>query len=401
MSTKRLTLLAILVALVALGQLTFNIYLPSIPKIAQAFQVSNVQIQYTITLYLIAFAIGQLFTGMLSDRFGRKPVLLAGLCLYAASSLLCAFAGSLITLIAGRILQAIGGCTGFVIARAVVRDMTDQNSAASMLGYITMAMVVAPTIAPTVGGYLTDNFGWQTIFIFLTVFCLATLLAVTLKLPETNKTRTKSLHIKEQMGNYGQLLRSTPFLGYALTASFASSTFFAFASGSPHIMINMLGLSAAEYGAYFAFGPAGFMVGNFISGRLSVKYGTDRLIDIGNLIAIAGALLMLSFVMAGIFTPLSLSAPFFFVTLSNGLAVTNSIAGAISINPKLAGTAAGLAGFMQMSTAAIVVTLTSSLQGNSRFTMIFMVLACGVMALLYSKLTSRARAEAHKSAAPI
>jgi len=133
MSTSRLTLLAILVALVALGQMTFNIYLPSIPRIAEAFQVSNLQVQYTITLYLIAFAIGQLFAGMLSDRFGRKPVLVAGLCLYAASSLLCAFADSLTILIVGRILQAIGGCTGFVVARAVVRDLTDQNSAASML----------------------------------------------------------------------------------------------------------------------------------------------------------------------------------------------------------------------------------------------------------------------------
>jgi len=211
--------------------MTFNIYLPSIPRIAEAFQVSNLQVQYTITLYLIAFAIGQLFTGMLSDRFGRKPVLVAGLCLYAASSLLCAFADTLTVLIVGRILQAIGGCTGFVVARAVVRDLTDQNSAASMLGYITMAMVVAPTIAPTVGGYLTDAFGWQTIFIFLMIICLLTLLAVIAKLPETNKARTRSLDVKEQMDNYGQLLRSVPFLGYALTASFASSTFFAFASG--------------------------------------------------------------------------------------------------------------------------------------------------------------------------
>lgn len=401
MSIKRLTLLAILVALVSLGQLTFNIYLPSIPNIAETFQVPNVQIQYTITFYLIAFAIGQLFTGMLSDRFGRKPVLLVGLSIYAASSLFCFFSSSLMMLIIGRIFQALGGCTGFVIARAIVRDLAGQNSAASMLGYVTMAMVVAPTIAPTIGGYLTGAFGWQTIFIFLLAFCLLTLLAVKLKLPETNTARTKSLHIKEQMGNYGQLLRSVPFLGYALTASFASGTFFAFASGSPHILINTLGLSPAEYGAYFAFGPAGFMVGNFISGRLSVKYGTDRLIDIGNFIAIAGAILALSMVFAGYFSPLSVCAPFFMVTLSNGLVVTNSIAGVISVNPKLAGTAAGLAGFMQMTVAAIIVSLTSSFQDQYEFTMFFMVLAAGVMALLCSRLTRKARAEAQTSTAQI
>jgi len=399
MSTHRLTLLAILVSLVAIGQLAFNIYLPSLPKIGETFAASPALVKYTITLYLLAFAFGQLFIGMLSDRYGRKTVLLVGLSLFVASCIICAFADSLGMLIGGRILQAIGGCAGFVIARAIVRDMHDQNSAASMLGYITMAMIIAPSIAPFIGGYVEVVFGWRANFIILATLCLAVISATAAKLPESNLERTKSLRLKAQFHNYGQLLTSVPFLGYALTASFASSMFFAFAAASPFIFIDLLELTPAQFGAYFAFAPVGFMIGNFISGKLSVKYGTDRMIEAGNAVALSGAALMLALAFAGIFTPLSICLPFFLVTLSNGLAMTNSIAGAISVNPKLAGTAAGLAGFMQMCTASSMVWLTGLFQIHNQFPMIVVIFGCGVMAFAAARLSSRARTEALKKVA--
>lgn len=385
-------MMAILVTLVALGQMAFNIFLPSLPEIGREFSKTPSAVQYTITCYLAAFAIGQLFIGALSDRFGRKPVLLAGIALYAASSLICVFATSLPMLITGRIVQALGGCAGMVLARAIIRDMNEQDEAASMLGYVTMTMMAVPSLAPAFGGVIEVAFGWRANFWVLVAIGIATALAVAARLPETNFNRTRSLRFKAQFQNYAQLVKSAPFMGYALTASFASSMFFTYASASPHIGIKLLGLSPAEYGLYFAFAPAGFITGNFLSGRLSVTFGTDRMITAGNLLALVATLCATGLALAGIFTPFALFAPFFFVAISNGLTVTNGVAGAISVHPELAGTAAGLAGFMQWTAASFFVWLVGTLQGPSQLPMILIVFGCALGALASGGFTRIARA---------
>jgi DHA1 family bicyclomycin/chloramphenicol resistance-like MFS transporter len=388
------TTLALLVALSGIGHLAFNIYLPSVPNIAAALGVTGGQVQYTISVYLISFACGQLFIGALSDRFGRKPVLLAGLGLYVVSAFVCAFAGALWVMIAGRIVQALGGCAGFVIGRAVIRDMNERNAAASMLGYVTMAMMLVPAAAPGIGGLIDHWFGWRASFVVLIVAGVAVMTATVFKLPETNPGRSSRFALKPFLAGYTALLGSPPFLGYALCSAFSTTMFFTFAAGTPHILMTLMGLTPAEYGAYFALSPLGYIIGNFLSGRLSRTYGTEIMIVTGNLIALSGITIMASLAVMGFFSPIAVCAPYFVVALSNGLTVTNTVAGAVSVNPRLAGTAAGLIGFMQMGFAGCAVWLVGTLHASNALPMISIILICGLAAFTSAFTTRHIRARA-------
>ncbi|MET0427471.1 MAG: multidrug effflux MFS transporter, partial [Microvirga sp.] len=304
-----LSFIVLLVAVAAVSPLGINMYLPSMPGMARALHVDFTTIQLTLSLYLAAMAVGQLVMGPLSDRFGRRPVLLGGLGIFVSGSLICLLAPTIGVLILGRVVQATGGCAGITLSRAIVRDLYGRNQVASMIAYVTMGMAVAPMVAPTIGGIFETFYGLRASFAFLAVFCCLALGFAFWRLPETNRTRGPAGPPGHLQKSYGILLRSRPFWGYTLTTSFISAAFFAFLAGAPYVMIELMGRSPAEYGLYFAMVPSGYIIGNFVTGRLAARLGPNRMILAGILATFAGVGAMAAIFATGFMHPTALFGP--------------------------------------------------------------------------------------------
>ncbi|WP_282608910.1 multidrug effflux MFS transporter [Pelagibius sp. Alg239-R121] len=363
-----------LIAVAAVGPLALNIFTPSMPGMQSVFNVSYGTIQLTVTLYLIGMAIAQLLYGPLSDRFGRRPVLLAGLCLFLIGSIASAFATSIFWLLLGRTVQAVGGCAGMVLSRAIVRDMHSREKSASMIGYITVGMVVVPMIAPLIGGFLDEWFSWRAGFLFVAVAGFIVLLATSLKLPETNFDLRPIPGLMGMASSYDNLLRSRNFRNYALNATFTSATFFAFLSGGPFVAIELMEQTKSTFGICFMAVAFGYMSGNFVTGRVAERVGTDRMITIGSSVSLVGASSMCIFALSDHINLITIFGPMAIITFGNGLSLPSATAGGVSVNPRIAGAAAGLSGFLQMTVAAAVSLLVGYLQSDSAFPMIFTIL---------------------------
>ena len=333
--------LAILIAVAAIGPAALNIFIPSMPGISRVMNVDYGVVQLTLTLYLFAVAFAQIFIGALSDRFGRRPVLLAGLTLFLAGSLLCASAPSIEMLILGRVIQATGGCAGIVLSRSIARDMHDHAGATKLVAHITMAMVVAPMIAPAIGGLLDEWYGWQGGFLAVGAAGAVTLAGAFRWLHETNFSRRSVPGIGAMIRDYAELLRSPRFLGYACNSAFSSGIFFAFLAGAPYIVVEILGRPASEYGFYFVLVSGGYMLGNYLAAKHSARLGSGRMLIIGNVMALTGATAFWIFHTVGHLSPLALFAPTGFIAIANGMSLPNSMVGAVSVNPAMAGTASG------------------------------------------------------------
>ena len=280
--------LFLLIAMSAVGPIALNIFIPSMPGLQATFSTDYATVQLTLTLYLAALAVAQLFIGPVSDRFGRRPVFLCGMVVYIAASIACVFAGTIEQLIVGRIFQAAGGCAGIVLARAIIRDVYERDRAASMIGYVTMAMVVAPMLSPAIGGVLDQWTGWQSGFYVVTVLGVLLLAFAWNQLPETNHERAVSAGFARLARNCGVLLREPLFLGYALNSAFGSCIFFSFLAGAPYVTTEVMGGTPAQYGFYFILVSLGYMFGNFLSGRFAQRAGVDRMVVSGTLIALVG-----------------------------------------------------------------------------------------------------------------
>lgn len=355
----------ILVAATATGPLALNIFVPSMPGLVRVFDTDYATIQLTLTLYLVGVAFAQLAYGPLSDRFGRRPALLSGLAIYATASLLCAFAWSIETLIIGRVLQAIGGCAGMVLGRAIVRDVFERDRAASVIALVTMAMAVAPAMAPALGGFLESAFDWHATFLVPMAVGVVVLVAASLRLNETNLTPIPRIDLLSMLRSYGELLRSRAFLGYAGNTAMSVGAFFAFLAGGPFVVIEILQRPASEYGLYFVLISGGYMAGNFAASRLSQRLGVDRMIPLGVAVSTAGAVTSVGFLLAGVVTTASVFLPMMVVAVGNGLSQPNGIAGAISVNPRIAGAASGLMGFGQMACGPIFTIVVGILQNQT------------------------------------
>lgn len=386
--------LGILIAVTALGPMALNIFIPSMPGLVAVFDTDYATIQLTLTLYLAGLAIAQLFMGPLSDRFGRRPVLLAGIALYLAGSLGAAFAQSISMLIVARVVQAVGGCAGLVLGRAIVRDTHSREESASMLGYITMVMVVAPMLAPLAGGYLDEWFGWRSTFLAVLVVGGVVLALAWLLLHETHHGRRGGQGPLAMLGGFAQLLREPAFAGYAVNVSFTTAVFFAFLAGAPYVMIELMDRPASEYGLYFMLNACSYMAGNFASGRLATRVGPDRMIRTGSVLAMAGAGLLTALVLAADMTPLLLFAPVMLVGIANGLSLPSAIASSISLRPELAGTASGLVGCLQMMVGALATLLVGHLQDDTALPMALVMSAAAVIAMLGYRVARSARSPA-------
>lgn len=333
--------LATLVIIAAVSSVPMNIFLPSLPAMADYFSTSFGVMQLTVSGYLVLTAILQLLTGPLSDRFGRRAVMLGSIAVFIIAAFGAAMSTSLGWFLFFRALQA-SIASGMVIARATVRDLVSRNKAASMIGYITMAMALAPMMSPAIGGYVGTHFGWQANFHLLGIIALFGLVICFFDMGETNKFQNSSF--TQQFRSYPTLLRSRRFWGYAMAAAFAAATFFAYLGAAPFIGANVYGLSPQAVGYCLMITPTGYIIGNGLSGRFSTTVGVERMMIIGCLTTLLPLITCLVVLSMGATHPLSFFAFTLFIGLGNGMVLPNANAGMLEINPKLAGSAAGLGG---------------------------------------------------------
>ena len=376
--------LAILILVTALGPLAINILLPSLPGLQHEFNTEYSTVQLVITLYLAALAIAQLVYGPLSDRFGRRPAMVVGLAIFMIGNLVSLFAPTIEILIAGRVLQAVGGCAGVVLSRAMIRDMYDQNKAASMMAYVTMAMVVAPMFAPAIGGYLETVWGWRASFVFVSSIGALVFIASLLALHETHHV-TKGEISHDSTSGLLNLLSIPAFYGYVAQLGFTSAIFFSFIGGAPYVMEVVMKQTPQTFGLYFILVSVMYMTGNFTAARLSVRLGTDRMIHMGATVALVGAMFLTTVYLNEWLSPLTLFGSMAFVAMGNGMAIPNGVAGAISVNPRLAGTASGVSGFLQMSVgagASYLVGVWLSKTYETALPLIVMMVGAAVLAYL-------------------
>ncbi len=343
----------VLIALTAAGALALNIFVPSIPGMQRVFETDYATVQLTLSVSFATYAVMQLVYGPLSDRFGRRPVVLTSLVLFLLGNVLCLAANSIEALIAGRVVQAVGGCAGFVVTRAILRDLYERERMGSMLGYLTMAMVAVPMVAPAIGGYLDVWYGWRAGFVLVAVFGAGVLIACVFVLHETNARLQPLEGAGALAAAFWRLLRHRAFCGYALQVGCTTGTFFAFVGGAPYVMVEVMGRPTSEYGLYFMFIAAMYMAGNYISGRVSARVGIDRMIGRGTSLALAGVIILFFVTMAGALTPVTMFGAMAVVSLGNGFSTPNGLAGAVSVDPTRAGTASGFAGFLQMAIGAL------------------------------------------------
>jgi DHA1 family bicyclomycin/chloramphenicol resistance-like MFS transporter len=276
-----------------------------------------------------------------------------------------------------------------VLGRAIVRDLYERDRAASVIAYVTMAMVVAPMLSPLFGGFLDDWLGWRATFWFVALYGTVVVVFCFWLLGETHRTRLPFPGATGMLFSYIRLLRSRLFIGYALGISFASASFFAFLGGAPYVMIEIMGRPPSEYGLYFMMGGIGYMSGNFVSGRVSIRFGVERMFTAGTIITLCGALTMLVSALAGVLTPLSLFGPMMIAAFGNGLSLPNGFAGAVSVDPRITGAASGLSGFMQMGLGAGASFLVGHVVADSQLPLALVMTTSAALAVVAAGMIRR------------
>lgn len=344
----------LLVAMIAIGPFTMQVLVPSLPAMGDDLGASTATVQLTVTLYLLSVGVGQLFYGPLSDRFGRRPLLMGGLALYAAASLGAALAPDVGGVVVARMLQAAGACAGVVLARAVIRDVWPREQSASVLGYVTMGMTIAPMFAPIIGSLLEMVFGWRATMLACLAFVVPLAVVSWLRLPETLPAPQKLPGLVAILGAYRSVWANAGFRAYAAITACSTGVFFAFLGGAPYVVVQGMGYSPLTFALAFATISVAFALGNWIAGRMAMRLGLLRLLGIGIALCTGGALLAAAALLA--FPPhiLDFFLPMAVVAVGNGMLQPTSIAGALATRPQLAGTASALVGAMQMGFGALM-----------------------------------------------
>jgi MFS transporter, DHA1 family, multidrug resistance protein len=390
-------------ALTALTALSVDMSLPALPRLAAVFATTPDKAQLTLSVFLIGFAIGQLAYGPVSDRFGRKPVLLFGLVVYTIGGIGCAFAGTIDQLILFRLLQGIGGCVGRVMGPAIVRDEFHAQQGAQVLSYVTLVMALAPLVAPVIGGYLLVIADWQAIFVVLAAFGTVVLAVIAARFGESSKHRDpQATEIATLLRNYGRFLAHRACLGYALINCFVFAGLFSYISGSSFVFIEVFGLPSQVYGILFGVTATAFMAGASLNGRFVRRRAPHIVLRVGLAIVLVGGAAMLACAVAasealgiaGVLVPI--------VVYVFGMAFVfpNATAAAMEPMPRMAGVASSLLGSSQMATGSLAGYLVNRFYDRTPLAMATGIAASAALACLtYWLLIHRAGA-ARAPAAP-
>ena len=366
-----------LVMLAGLSALTMNIFLPSLPGMAKWFDVPYSLMQLSVALYLALSAALQIVIGPISDRYGRRKVVLGALILFLLATVGTLFSPNAETFLFFRMAQAVIAA-GMVLSRAIVRDMVADAEAASMIGYVTMGMTIVPMIGPAIGGFLDEAFGWQANFTLLLVTGLAVTALVWADLGETSAP--KDTRFVDQLRQYPGLLASRRFWGYCMAAAFSSGCFFAYLGGAPYVGTEVFKLSSQKIGMLFSLTAIGYLIGNFLAGRFSVRVGMNRMVFFGTLTTTAGLAVLALLTVAGFSGPVMFFALTIPMGIGNGLCLPNANAGILSVRPDLAGTASGLGGAIMIGGGAGLAALAGHLlgPGSTELPLVLLMLATSV-----------------------
>lgn len=369
-----------LVIIASISVLSMNMLLPSLPSMTDHFQTTYSIMQFTVTGYLAATGALQLVFGPLSDRYGRRPVILAGFAIFTGASFICMIAPNIEVFLFGRILQT-SSAVGIVLSRAIVRDLVSADKAASMIGYVTVGMMVVPMFSPLVGGILDQYIGWEANFALMVVLGTFCFVVIYFDLGETNKAKSSSM--MAQIKSYPELVKSRRFWGYTLTASFTSGAYFSLLGGGAYVATEHLGLSPVAFGYLFLFISTGYLLGNLASGRYSTKFGLNRMMLAGGIVSASGLTLSLALNTMGYVNAITFFGPIFFLGLGNGLTLPNANAGMVSVRPHLAGTASGLGGAVMIGGGSAMAAYASSIltPETGPFPLIAFMLATSLCAL--------------------
>ena len=371
-----------LVLLAGVSAMSMSIFLPSLPAMTQEFGTSYGLMQLSVSLYLAFTALAQFLIGPISDKYGRRPIVLGALGLFTVASIGCAFANSVEVFLFFRMLQAVVAVT-MALSRAIVRDMVPQAESAAMIGYVTMGMSLVPMIAPTIGGVLDANFGWRTTFVVMAAFGFALLSLTIFDQGETNSSKGQSF--ASQVSDYPELFTSRRFWGYALCAAFSSGAFFAFLGGAPYVATTVYGQPAATVGMFLGIPAIGYFFGNLLSGRLSVRLGINKMIWIGTTVLFAGMLCSIVVTLLGLGSVFSFFAFCAFVGLGNGMVLPNATAGLLSVRPHLAGTASGVGSAIMIGGGAGLAAIAgAALEGSGSSLPLQWIMALSALASVIS-----------------
>ncbi|WP_299351891.1 multidrug effflux MFS transporter [uncultured Shimia sp.] len=347
-----------LVLMTAVSVLSLNMYLPSLAHIAQDFEVSYAMANLSISGYLAITACLQIIMGPLSDRYGRRPLLMAGLLIYTVASFGCLFAQDIWVFLVFRMFQG-AIVAGMALSRAVVRDMHDERSAASLMGYISLAMAVAPMTGPMFGGFLDQLFGWRSNFLFFAVVGVALTALCWWDLGETNMNKSKT--ILSQFRTYPDLFRSRRFWGYSICQTFSLGAFYVYVTGAALVGAAEFKLSTSSIGIAVGAITGGFALGSYLSGRFASRVPLFWMVIAGRVSAMFGVILGLSLMASGVLHPVTYTGAIMFVGLGNGLTLPSASSGVMSVRPNLAGSASGLSGGMAVAGGALLTSLTGAL----------------------------------------
>ena len=379
----------ILGALSAFGPLAIDFYLPAFPAMALAFGTDEQHVQMTLAAYFLGLSIGQLAYGPVADRFGRRIPLLTGVGLFTAASLACAFAPNLEWLIGARFIQALGGCAGMVIARAVVSDKCDAVGSAKVFSQLMLVMGLAPILAPMLGGLLVNTTGWQSIFLVLTFFSALVGLAVALRLPESMPSHVPRQPLSGALRQYGRLLADPVFLGHALTGGIAIAGMFAYIAGSPFVFIKLYGVPPEHFGWLFGANAAGFILVAQVNARMLAKRGPAFLLTRTVWIYVGAGLALLAVTSMHTAQLWPLLIPLFICISSLGCILPNASACAMNGQGARAGSASAMLGCLQFSVAAGAAALVGVLHDGSAVPMAMVISLCGILVVSVAMLTRR------------
>ncbi|WP_161314251.1 multidrug effflux MFS transporter [Sneathiella litorea] len=383
-----------LAAAVAIGPLSTDMYLPTFPQLAEYFSASAAEVQLTLSIFTFGIGGCQLVYGPLTDRFGRKPVIVVGLVIYLLASLACVVAVNIDQLVISRFFQALGACAAIVVPRAMVRDLFAREQAARQLSRMGTIMGLAPAIAPVLGGYIAAFYGWQSVFFVLGLAAFILALVTIMLVDESHLAKDpNALRPSHILRNYMSLIRHREFLGYALTGGLCFGGLFSFISGSPLVLIEVLGVRADNFGYFFGMVVLGYMSGTLLGPKMTQMKGLSASVGVGTGICAVGGISMVAAGWAGLNTIPAVVGPMIIYTVGMGVVLPQSQAGAMAPFPEKAGSASALMGFMMLGFAAFLGFLVAYFYDGTQFAMVYAIGLMGIGSVAIYLLTVRGSTE--------